>query len=784
VACAALAMREAFTASAVVHTRDLSFFYWPHHLWLRSRLLAGTFPLWDPFVGCGQPAVADPLRQMLFPPTLALRLLPPVLGFNLIVALPVLVAAMGTYLFLRRHASPPAASLGAIVFALSGPVLSTANNPNMGWSLAFAPGALAAVDGLAARASAGRVAVLAVLFALQALAGETVTFAGSAALAVCYAASIAGMDTAGWRERARLAALTAGAWAFGILLAAPQLFPLLRAARLSGRGTEVRPDVLSLHPLALLETVAWPLFGDWYEPWRVNDPWLLGLYGIYASVYLGTAALALALLGALSPGRWRFRLFWCLVALVSLLLALGRFTPVYGAFMTAVPMARSFRYPAKYAIFAALALAALAALGWDGLVGREDRRRRRAVSVAAGWAAAVLLLATLALIVVRARPAETTGSLTRVAEAAGLADAGGGAAYLAAALRAALPRTLATAGLTAAALLAARGRPPARWAVLAVVAADLLMANGRLNPAGDARLFREPSWVAATRAHPEDRTYVGGRLSWVFDHPDPDDPGAQATPPRDAPRALVSSVYAAQFATFPSPWGVREAASANLAMLWPREYTEMLRQLINSGREGRTRFLRRAGVRYFVMPHVPAPEARPLLRLPGFGDTALYEVPGPAPRASMVAAHRVVPGPSAQLRMMFDAGFAPGEQVLLEEEPGPAAGAAGPPHDPLARIETDDTDEVVVRVRAAAGGGFHVLLDSYDAEWEAEVDGRPARVLRANGLFRAVRVTSGEHEVRWAYRPRTMRAGAGVAAGAALVLLAGIFLLKPRARPQ
>ena len=194
-------------------------------------------------------------------------------------------------------------------------------------------------------------------------------------------------------------------------------------------------------------------------------------------------------------------------------------------------------------------------------------------------------------------------------------------------------------------------------------------------------------------------------------------------------------------------------------MLWPQEYTEALRNLVNSGREGRTRFLRRVGVRYFLMPVAPAPEARLLVRLPGFGQTALYEVADPAPRASLVSLHTVVPDPSAQIALMFDGRFDPRREVLLEEEPGPPAGAAGPPGTPTARMETDDLDEVRVRVTAGAGGGFHVLLDSYDGEWEAEVDGEPARVLRANGLFRAVRVASGEHEVRWSYRPRTLRAG-------------------------
>jgi hypothetical protein len=57
----------------------------------------------------------------------------------------------------------------------------------------------------------------------------------------------------------------------------------------------------------------------------------------------------------------------------------------------------------------------------------------------------------------------------------------------------------------------------------------------------------------------------------------------------------------------------------------------------------------------------------------------------------------------------------------------------------------------------------HLLLDSCDGEWEAQVDGQPAEVPRANGLFRAVRVASGEPQVRWVYRPRTLWAGAALA---------------------
>jgi hypothetical protein len=77
-----------------------------------------------------------------------------------------------------------------------------------------------------------------------------------------------------------------------------------------------------------------------------------------------------------------------------------------------------------------------------------------------------------------------------------------------------------------------------------------------------------------------------------------------------------------------------------------------------------------------------------------------------------------------------------------------------------------------------------VLADLWSPDWQVRVDGGPAPLLRANGVFRAVAVPAGRHEVRFDYRPRLVYAsalasGAG-AAGLGLVALAG---LRRRARP-
>ena len=72
--------------------------------------------------------------------------------------------------------------------------------------------------------------------------------------------------------------------------------------------------------------------------------------------------------------------------------------------------------------------------------------------------------------------------------------------------------------------------------------------------------------------------------------------------------------------------------------------------------------------------------------------------------------------------------------------------------------------------------GVLVLLEAFDPGWRAAVDGAEAKVLRANGLFRAVRLPGERHRVLLSYRPRSAAAGfllallGGAAAAVALGL--------------
>ena len=100
--------------------------------------------------------------------------------------------------------------------------------------------------------------------------------------------------------------------------------------------------------------------------------------------------------------------------------------------------------------------------------------------------------------------------------------------------------------------------------------------------------------------------------------------------------------------------------------------------------------------------------------------------------------------------------FNPAETVLLNGEPEVAGAAADVVWDaeslPDVRIRLYENTIVEIEVTATEEG-FVVLNDVWHPWWQADVDGKPAVIHRANVLFRAVRVAKGKHIVRFEFTP-------------------------------
>lgn len=797
VAATLVALRGVFTSTEIFFVRDLSLAFWPLHLWARRVLASDGSVFWDPAVAYGQSAIADPLRHILFPPVLLTRLLlPEIPGFNLSVALPFPIAALGAYVLLKRRASAGAAALGATLFALSGALLSAGSSPNMSWSAALMPFVLWAVDRLAAGFTASRFVAAATLFALQALAGEPVSLVSTAGVALALVAVHDGT----WRERSLAGVRTLAAGATGALLAAPLLVPLGAAALGSVRatGSHNPPGFWSLHPLAALELFLPAAFGDYFAPDSVLSPWIQGLnsgrYPLLMSPYVGLTAIVLGAAASASREQRRWTSFWLVVLGIALVCALGAHTPVYPFLESTVPLLGLLRYPAKYLFVVSLALAALAAHGADALGGPSTRR---AATTAICVAAVAALASSTVVVVARLAPDVASRALAAIANLVSIAPEPAVEVGLSTMPAAAL-RALAVGGATGALVwLAARGRHQhALIGLVVLAAADLLGANARLNPTLDADLFREPAWVATVREAGAGRVAVltGGWSiasrdtdgSLILGYVPPDGISRGRALLRLAPGTSVieaSALVGWRSVRQPSAWGIRQSLSSDLAQVWPAEYEAATQAVASSDAASRYRYLARAGTRFVVAPQQP-PGARPLGPADELEPLSLYELPESLPRAFVVAAAVVQPNLEAHTGELMSARFDPSVLTLVDAEP-PTAGAAGAPEPAGAEIVRDCDTEVEVHAHVPEDGGYLVLLDSYAPDWVAEVDGMPSRVVRANGLFRAVRLAPGKHVVRFRYGPRSFYSGVTISALAALGALAlvGREISARRARP-
>jgi hypothetical protein len=160
----------------------------------------------------------------------------------------------------------------------------------------------------------------------------------------------------------------------------------------------------------------------------------------------------------------------------------------------------------------------------------------------------------------------------------------------------------------------------------------------------------------------------------------------------------------------------------------------------------------------------------------------------------------VIPDRKRLLKALLDKDFDPRETVLLEEQPEEGPWEKGRPKtetgkrkSPRGRLFNRKSEignrkssvcqflrrtaeEVEIETRRATAGWL-VLADPWFPSWQATVDGRPARMYRANGLVRAVPVPAGKHRVRFTYRPRAFYRGARISGTAGvLLLLGGLFV--------
>lgn len=778
-ALTAVLFKEILFRGRVLYERDILMMVYPQAESFTRCIAAGSWPLWNPHVGFGQPMLANPGAQVLYPWTWINLVCLPETSYTIYVTGHLLLSGAGLFALCRRLGlTSPASLTAAALWMLSGPLLSLVSLWQHFAGAAWIPWVLLAADAALVSPGPRRCLLWGAALAGQILAGSVEMCVMSGFLQAALALRHLRGQT--WREAARRIVLPgASSLAFALALTAGLWLPAGELLRASSRAelAEGLRTFWSLHPLNLVQVLLPVLPQD--LPLRPEVKALLfeGREPFLNSVYLGLASVPLVVSAFLGP-RWRLAGLLAAGGAVAALLALGKFGVAYPLATVLLPPLRLFRYPAKAMIVTGLAWSLLAGLGYDAW--RESRN-----GSARRWGLTALLPTVVAIV-----------SAFGIAWFAGTrADAflspDPSGRSLPEILAPAGRRLVAVGGLTAAALALGVARtfglrfaPRLAGALAVLAASDLLLVHGGLNPTAPRELIaRRPAVLGGLGAEGPTRIfafdYFVRVLGKSYSRRAPPEPRA-ASP--DQPPALAAALAKCDSLSPPSAqrWGLYGSYDYDWLSLYPkplRNLTLFLRAVEET--PAFARLLRVGSVSYVVTLHTEGLDAlAPVATVESAfaGPVHVFSVPGHQPRTYAVGGARILEGLPA-LRALVDPAFDPAREIILSKG---ASLAPSPRFSGESRIVDYAPDRVRMEARLNEPG-YVVVPDAYDAGWRATVEDGDAPVLRANVAFRAVAVPAGAHTIEMRYRPLSALVGLLVSA---LTLAAGLALLVPLRSPR
>lgn len=316
----------------VLTFRDHADYFQPMRFFTAEELRHFRLPLWNPYSASGEPWLANPQTGVFYPPAWIFLVLPFATAYTLFLFLHIVLLGCGAYLLFSRFASARGAFIGAVALMLCGPTLSMMDISNNLTTFAWIPLVIwCAMSGASPTLSSTAIA-------MSFLGGEPF-FAACGAL--IFAGVRTGFSRSGRLKSARTlvdVALTA------FFLASVQLLPFLAIIAGTDRvGAVPREEVLR-DSMTL---------GDWL---RMAVPGAVTTHQHFIPiVYIGIVPALLALIGIFS----RAARPWLVLLAVSVILSTGM-----GGVLAKLPLT-IIRYPARVVPLGALAIIALAVIGFE-----------------------------------------------------------------------------------------------------------------------------------------------------------------------------------------------------------------------------------------------------------------------------------------------------------------------------------------------------------------------------------------------------------------------------------
>lgn len=738
-----LALSWPWLSGAVTIPWDAKAHFHPQLQFLADSWHRGLSPFWTPYVFSGSPQVADP-QSLIFSHSFALiAALNPAPDFRWsdgAVLGTLLVGALAIVLIFRdRRWHPAGAVVAALSFAFGAAAAWRIQHVGQVLSLGYFAVTLFLLSRALERGSIGYGFAAGMVSGFMVLGRDQVALIAVYVLTALVIAAIL-MAHSSWRAlRTSLPPLLAGT--LGAILVAT--VPILLTAFIAQESNRPAIDFIeagkgSMHPAALLTGLIANLYGAsgpladfWGAPspdWEARfGPLGLFLARNMSQLYLGLLPMGLILtIGLVRGALWRREIVALSVAaLIVLLYALGRYTPAF-RLLFELPGVSLYRRPAD-ALFILGALLAILGGYLTHLVMTGTAPKARPWQIALE---ALIFAGTLAFAIWLAW---TVGRIPVAISPVAIALLCG---------------MLSLGSLVAARGLALQGSALAATIVLAAtLTVDLSVNNGP----SESTALPSQTYDVLRKDSTNETIALLKRETARTAAPDRRDRIELAAIDFHWPNASLVHELDNTLGYNPLRLGLYSKATGagdHVALPDQRTFSALMPGY-------RSLLADMLGLR-FIATGVPIEQIDSRLK-PGdlrqiarTKDAYVYENPRALPRVLLVTEAQKADFDTILASGQWPSGFDPRRTVLLDRDPPPLATAAVGPA--TVAIANYGTTTVTLAVDAPRGG-YLVLNDVWHHWWQVEVDGRPAELLRANVLFRAVVVPPGKSTVRFVFRP-------------------------------
>ncbi|MBI5957487.1 MAG: YfhO family protein [Chloroflexi bacterium] len=346
--------------------------FYPWRQFAFEELRAGRLPAWNPYLGAGAPLLANYQTAVFYPPNWLMLILPGPLAMSVIALLHVVWGGLGMwYLTGALGLSSFGRGISTLAYALSGHLIARLGSLPTADAAAWIPWLFWLVQRVIIRLDGRDMGGLALVFAMQLLCGHAQTTWYTLVGLGFYSLWLVIQRRDPLRQRIAALLMIGGALLLGAAVAAIQLIPtaeyLAESQRSSGLDYATLTN-LSYHPLRLFTLLSPNFFGTPADGSYITK-------GIYFedAAYIGFIPCISAAAAGIGWLRKRKLLtehptfstvpFWIGLVIVGLFFGLGRHNPLFRFFYDSVPTFDAFREPVRWMILTVFGLSVLAGIG-------------------------------------------------------------------------------------------------------------------------------------------------------------------------------------------------------------------------------------------------------------------------------------------------------------------------------------------------------------------------------------------------------------------------------------